>query len=365
MVGRREQAERLSVELERAALRAIRATYDDLNASFFKRRLQRPVLALSDTDARLGRWVAHERTLELSRLLLLEHDWGTVVEVLKHEMAHQFVAEVLGITNESAHGPAFRQVCTERAIDARAAGVPARGGAPVSESRVLERVAKLLALAESPNVHEAQAAMAAAQRLMLKHNIDSIAERGARAYAFRHVGLPSGRVPEHERLLALIIGDHFFVEAIWVPVWRPREGKRGSVLEVCGTVENVELAAYVHAFLSQTSERLWAEYKRAHRLKANAERRTFLAGVMAGFRSKLDRQKRDDRGRGLVWLGDADLSRYFRQRHPHIRWSRHSCGQRSDAYAHGHKAGREIVLHRGVRQGASGTVRLLPSGRRS
>ena len=36
-------------------------------------------------------------------------------------------------------------------------------------------------------------------------------------------------------LLGAILGKHFFVEVIWVPVYRPLEQKRGSVLEVCGT----------------------------------------------------------------------------------------------------------------------------------
>jgi len=364
MDQRASETIRLTAQLERLALRALRDTYDDLNATFFRRRLRRPVLSLSDAGARLGRWVSTERTLELSRQSLLEHGWGVVVEILKHEMAHQYVDEVLGLADEAAHGPAFRQVCEERGIDSRATGVPAGVHAPSGDTGVLDRVAKLLALAESSNEHEAQAAMAAAQRLMLKHNIESVTRRDRAAYAFRHVGQPTGRVNEHERILAVIIGDHFFVEAIWVPVWRSLDGKRGSVLEICGTLENVELAEYVHSFLLHTAERLWASYKREQGIVANAERRTFLSGVMAGFRAKLERQKRAHRQKGLVWVGDGDLERYFRQRHPRVRWTRHACGQRSDAYAHGREAGGRIVLHRGVQQGPSGARKLLTSGRR-
>ena len=53
-------------------------------------------------------------------------------------------------------------------------------------------------------------------------------------------------------ILAGILSDHFFVEVIWVPVWRPLDGKRGSVLEVCGSPANLELAEYVHAFVNHT-----------------------------------------------------------------------------------------------------------------
>lgn len=356
---------RMSAELERLALRAVRDTWEDLNATFFRRQLRRPVLSFLDGLGQLGRWSSAERTLWLSRDLLARHGWGVVVEVLKHEMAHQFVDEVLGLSLEAAHGPAFRQVCAERGIDASAAGVPSAAPARAADHRMLERVAKLLALAESPNEHEAQAAMAAAQRLMLKHNIENVTRRNGAVYSYRHLGKPSGRVAEHERILAAIIGDHFFVEVIWVPVWRPLEGKRGSVLEICGTLENLELAEYVHGFLLQTSERMWRDYRRARRLGANAERRTFIAGVMAGFRDKLARESRKHRAEGLVWVGDGDLERFFRQRHPRIRWTRYSCGQRSDAYSHGREAGGQIVLHRGVKSGPGSGTKLLPSARRS
>jgi len=354
----------MSAALEGLALRALRDTWEDLNATFFRRQLRRPVLAFSDATAQLGRWSRAERTLWLSRQLLPRHGWGVVVEVLKHEMAHQFVDELLGLHHEAAHGPAFREVCRERGIDAGAAGVPVGAPAVASDHRMLERIAKLLALAESPNEHEAQAAMAAAQRLMLKHNIDNVTRRDGVAYSYRHVGKPTGRVAEHERLLAAIVGDHFFVEVIWVPVWRPLEGKRGSVLEICGTLENLELAEYVHGFLLETSERMWRDYRRARRLGANAERRTFLSGVMAGFRDKLAREQKKHRAEGLVWVGDGDLERFFRHRHPRIRWTRYGCGPRSDAYAHGREAGGQIVLHRGVKSGPSAGPKLLPSGRR-
>ena len=55
--------------------------------------------------------------------LVTEHPWTVVLEVLRHEMAHQYVDEVLGVHDETAHGPTFQAVCEARAIDGRAAGV--------------------------------------------------------------------------------------------------------------------------------------------------------------------------------------------------------------------------------------------------
>jgi hypothetical protein len=349
----------LRLELERAALRAILDTYGHINGSLFRFLLRPPALELTDAADRLGRWVPAHRTIELSRELLSAHGWGVLEEVLKHEMAHQYVDEVLRAQGEAAHGPTFRRVCEERGIDARAAGAPS--AAAPEQSPVLERIAKLLALAESSNEHEAQAAMSAAQRLMLKHNIEAAVSGSQAVHCFRHLGKPTGRVSEHERRLAMLLDEHFFVQVIWVPVWRVAEAKRGSVLEACGSRDNVELAAYVYDFLMYTAERLYKDDRKRRRDRTHGARRKFLAGVISGFHERLTRERKRSESEGLVWVGDAEVKAYFRRRHPHVRWARHAVSSSGEAYARGQTAGRSIVLHRGVKSSATGTIRLLSS----
>src|SRR5512140_2044307 len=94
------------------------------NRERFGGRLVRPVIVLSESAAHLGRWDSATRTLEISRALAFDRPWLEVTSVLEHEMAHQFVDEVLGVRGETAHGETFRRVCAERGIDARAAGKP-------------------------------------------------------------------------------------------------------------------------------------------------------------------------------------------------------------------------------------------------
>jgi hypothetical protein len=352
----------LTTELETALLRELAVEYRHLNQSYFKGALRQPALTLVTLGSRLGQWDRTTRTLELSRPFVLAHGWGIVVEVLKHEMAHQWVHEVLGETTESAHGPAFRDVCRRLGIDASASGVPraaTNGGEADPEQKMIDRVARLLALAESPNVHEAEAAASAAQRLMLKYNLEVAHDAKAQGYAFAHVGKPTGRVTEAERILAMVLSKHFFVEVIWVPVYRALEGKRGSVLELCGTHPNLAVAEYVHAYLMRTAEQLWEDHKKAMRVASNRDRRTYLAGVMTGFADKLARQASAHKSEGLVWVRDADLGQFFRRRHPHVRNVRHAGTRKNDAYAHGREAGRRIVLRRAVEAAATSRGRLL------
>jgi len=164
--------------------------------------------------------------------------------------------------------------------------------------------------------------------------------------------------------LAGILADHFFVQAIWVPVWRAQDGRRGSVLEICGSEANLELAEYVHAFLNVTAERLFREYRRSSSGKG-AKRLKFVAGVMSGFRERLERERKKSKAQGLVWVGDAALDGFFRKRHPRIRWTRYAVGHGSEAYARGREAGEKIVLHRGIAANSSGaSPRLLGAGKR-
>ncbi len=355
-----EPFERLTAALEAALVRELKLAWHQLNEAFFKGGLSAPTLELVATHATLGRWVSQTRTIEISRRLVLETSWATVIEVLKHEAAHQYVHEVLRETGQTAHGPAFRDVCFRLGIDAHASGTPNADRTP-SDARVVDRIARLLALAESPNRYEAEAAMAAAQRLMLKRNLDTVGIPAGRAYGVEHLGRPTGRVLEHERLVAMILGKHFFVEVIWIPVYRPLEGKRGSVLEICGTPENLAIASYVHGFLHQTAERLWLEHREAGHIQKNRDRRAYLSGVMTGFADTLKRQDVKSRSEGLVWLGDGDLAFFYKRRHPHVRQVRHAGQPRSDAWARGREAGRKIVLHRPVEGAATARGRLLGS----
>lgn len=343
----------LTAQLEAALLRELIEQYRMLVHTYFRNALVMPQLALTPSRARLGRWIEATRTVEISRPLVLDQPWGVVVEVLKHEMAHQYVSEILGDRTETAHGPRFRAVCERLGIDAAATGLPeAKTGADPAKGKIAERIARLLALAESPNVHEAEAAMAAAQKLLLKHNIELREARAAHGYAWKHLGKPTGRTTEAERVLSLLLTRHFFVEAIWVPVYRPLEGKRGSVLEVCGSPENLEIAEYVHGYLVSTAERLWREHKTSQGIRSDRDRRTYLAGVMGGMSDKLAREAKNSAAAGLVWVADGDLENWFRRRHPHVRHVRYAGQRRSEAYAHGREAGSKIVIHRGMKDRA-------------
>ena len=355
-----EPVEALSAELEAALIRELRERYDWDNRDRFAGRLTAPVLVLSNTTTHLGRWHSATRILELSRTLVLERPWPEVVSVLEHEMAHQFVDEVLQVRGETAHGETFRRVCAERGIDARAAGRPDPAGAPVGATdpgadRVLDRIRKLLALAGSANQHEAEIAMRRAHELMLRHNIEHAAQR---TYEVRHLGDPQKRGNRVEADIASLLAAYFFVKVIRIPVYLPREGKRGGVYEIAGTHANVEMASHVYAFLTATAARLWDEHRRDHR---GRDRLSYQCGVVRGFAEKLQAERTELVGTGLVWRGDGQLDAFYRARNPRIA-TRSRSVRLDGAHAAGREAGRTVVLHKPVAHGPSpngGGTRLL------
>jgi hypothetical protein len=353
----------LSAELEAALVRELRHRYDWENAQRFGRRLTAPVLVLSDSATHLGRWHSSTRILEISRTLVLTRPWLEVMSVLEHEMAHQFVDEVLHVRGETAHGETFRRVCAERAIDARAAGSPsvatAPGGDPASSvdpgaDRILERIRKLLALAGSPNQHEAEIAMRKAHELMLRHNIEATAARTAsgidRCYEVRHLGDPHKRSTRVESDVVGLLSEFFFVKVIRVPVYLPQLGRSGTVYEIAGTRPNVEMASHVYAFLLATAERLWSENRHDARVRNGRDRLVYQSGVIGGFRDKLLSERVDLKQTGLVWVGDGDLDRFYHARHPRITTRRHTV-RINGAHAAGREAGRTVVLHKPVERG--------------
>jgi Protein of unknown function (DUF2786)/SprT-like family len=354
----------LSAALEAALVRELRDRYAYDNDARFGGRLVPPVIVLSDSTTHLGRWHSAQRLIEISRTLVLDRPWLEVASVLEHEMAHQFVDEVLQVRGETAHGETFRRVCAERGIDARAAGQPGTAspadpsatgatgatGADPGTDRVLERIRKLLALAGSPNQHEAEIAMRKAHELMLRHNIEATATRSQHRYCVRHLGDPHKRSTRVESDVVSLLAEFFFVKVIRVPVYLPRLGKSGTVYEIAGTHANVEMASHVYAFLLATAARLWDANRHDTRVRNGRDRLVYQSGVVGGFRDKLLSERVDLKETGLVWVGDRSLDGFYRARHPRITTRRHHVRINS-AHAAGREAGRTVVLHKPVEHG--------------
>lgn len=358
-------------ELLRRCAGRLADAWGDLNYRHLRSRLRPPSIMIHEGERRWGAWHPSRRLITISRRQVLCYTWESVVETLKHEMAHQFVSEALGGDGEPPHGPAFREACRLLACDAAArgdGGVPLfrpgglGAGADPDDARLL-RVHKLLRLADNnPDEHEARAAFARASELMLRYNLDPARTERPADYVARTIGVSSGRIPHHRYVIAGILQEFFFVQCIWVDSFVVHTGVRGHLLEVMGRRANVEMAEYVHDCLLRQCEALWLAFKRRHGLRDRAARREYVDGLLSGFRRQLRRTSADNHQRGLVWVGDAGLESFVRERHPRITRSRLDAVSASDVRAAGVRAGEQLRLHQPLgRGGPTGAPRhLLP-----
>lgn len=354
---------------DRAVLLALLDEWENQHHALFAGRLRRPVFRLTDDDGELGAWRPERREISMQRALLRGGSWVQVTDVLRHEMAHQYVSEALGVVGEPPHGPTFQRVCAERAIDARGAAA-----VELSEEaqRLLRRVERLLALAESSNPHEAELAATQAQALLTRHHLslggaalpEALAARAA-ALGARQLGAPKGRHFEYEYAVAAVLGAHFFVDCVWVSAFCARTLKRGQALEVCGRPEDIEIADYVYHFLTAQLDRSWAAHARQAGARGLRERLSFCLGVVRGFHGKLDAQRAALLAEGgAAGAGDASLALlaqseraardHLARRHPRLRLRGGSEWTPSAGYAAGLSEGRSLTLHKGVHAGPSG-----------
>ncbi len=71
--------------------------------------LTTPIIDISSGEKGLGYWSYKTNTLSISSHLIKTEVWDLVLEVLKHEMAHQYVSEYYD--NADIHGSYFKMAC--------------------------------------------------------------------------------------------------------------------------------------------------------------------------------------------------------------------------------------------------------------
>jgi predicted SprT family Zn-dependent metalloprotease len=333
---------------EHRLLHQLSKAWREVNDDYLGGALRPAAFELRDTSTTLGQWRAQSRTIALSRAICTQEPWPFVVDVLKHEIAHQYVDEVLQPTGETAHGPAFQRTCSQLGIPARASLT--QSDVPVSPNPITQRIQRLLKLGQSPNAHEAQGAVRKAKQLLQRHKIDHLDLPEQPDYVIRYLGTPRTRVPAAEKVLAGILARDFFVTAIWVPGSAPSATTTTKILEISGLKHHVELAKHVHSFLLRSIESLWREAKKFHGYQGKSAKRSFSLGLLQGFAARAPVEPGSNE---LVKRHDLLLRGFVRSRHPRLRRGRSTTVVCDEAYQHGHSRGTGISLHPPLEPGSA------------
>jgi predicted SprT family Zn-dependent metalloprotease len=323
-------------------LRELHRRWQQINDDCLEGRLQAPIFTLDEATARVGRWTATTRTLGISIEHLQSATWLELEQTLRHEMAHQVVSELFDSGGAPPHGRLFRRAC-------RMVGLTENEEietAPAPETkRAMRRIQKLMNLSTSPNEHEARAAMAAANRMLLEHNLEQQDSESTPPFVYRWIGDPSGRITLVRKLMARILQDHFFVQCLWVHTTQPTTGKRVRMLEIMGRRHNVTLAEFVHQYLARTLNQLWRAYRKEKaKTRVRGRGNEYRVGVLMGFDEHLDSEKQMCQSQGLIWTGDPALHEFVSQRYPRRRSIRSSYYRVGEAHHDGRVHGRDIRI---------------------
>lgn len=227
---------------------------------------------------------------------------------------------------------------------------------------ILDKIRKLLRLADrsrGATENEARVALAKAQELMTRHNIDSAllrmerGEAGGGSFAVDKgkVDLPKTLNPADLQILSLLI-QHFNVRCILTGAGR------GSACDIIGAPADIDFAIYAFHFLRTTFFRCWNEFKTT---RTNPDKASYYRGLRDGLNAELKAAKKraedsyaadQQQAYALVVVDrQAAITRYVGDHYGKLR----NRTQRrrhvdSGSYFAGEQKGRTIRIHRPLPQ---------------
>ena len=346
----------------------------------YKVRLSKPIIEISNSQMEWGSWDSDLRTMKISAKLISGHSWDVTLNVFKHEMAHQIVTDLFDRVD--GHGELFQTAC--KMIDVPKEFRGSKGDIPrkivdfrdqaidSANGRMLEKVGKLLSLAQSKNENEAFLAMKKANELIEKYNIDRTEQNKDSKYVYAIINHKKKRIENYQRRICMILREHFFVEVVYSSLYDASDCQTYRAIELLGTAENVLMAEYVYYFLLNQLGVLWKVHQSKKGDRSSKNKRSYWLGVLKGFSDKLDQQAKISRNRydpegsgtktmsALICAEDKMLAQFTRMRFPRLS-SYRSQGATIDhrTYQAGIDEGKRLNIHKGINQKDGFRGRLL------
>lgn len=183
-----------------------------------------------------------------------------------------------------------------------------------AKREIIEKIQKLLSLANSSNEHEAKLAAQKATELLTKYNLSmQEVEISEREYEAVHYMSDKQRSPaEHKYIFGLLM-KFFFVKVVRGRKIDPRTGRKLSVWSFFGQTHNVQIAHFVFRFLDTTFRNLYKQYHRSNLTDRNS-RNSFYLGLYRGLIEQLNAgKKKVEDETGLVVVQDPGIDDFIEQ----------------------------------------------------
>ncbi|MCK5098693.1 MAG: DUF2786 domain-containing protein [Desulfobacteraceae bacterium] len=252
--------------------------------------LTAPIINISSGKKTLGWWNDKNKTLSISSHLIKNEIWDIVLEVLKHEMAHQYVSEFYD--NADMHGKYFKTACKKLGVHpAFVAGIKDyhkklqefKGELPDKAQKMLKKVEKLMALGQSSNEAEAQAASRKANYLLNKYNLEQTNTRNDNPnIKYLTICFKKKRIESIQRAILSILKDYYFVNCLTSSIYHAQDDEVYKSIVLVGRKEALKVAEYVYYFLFDTAQTLWQKFKKENNAK-RGDKLSFDMGFIAGI----------------------------------------------------------------------------------
>ncbi len=252
--------------------------------------LTTPIINISSGKKTVGLWSHTNKTLSISSHLIKNEIWDIVLEVLKHEMAHQYVSEFYN--NADTHGQYFKKACTLLGVHPAFIAGSAdynqklqsfKDELPAGAQKMLKKVEKLMALGQSSNEAEAQSASRKANYLLNKYNLQQINigddNPDIKYFTICH---KKKRIESIQKAILSILKNYYYVNCLTSNIYHAKDNAVYKSIVLVGQKESLKVAAYVYYFLLDTGQTLWREFKKKKKAKRRAKV-SFDMGFIAGI----------------------------------------------------------------------------------
>ena len=327
---------------------------------FFGAQLTPPIIRIAELQSSWGLWQSHPRMITIARRLITNYPWNTVIEVLKHEMAHQMVSEIHRRDDEQ-HGELFKTCCRQLGMARWSMQAEIELGAQVfaneseagdvAHNPMLRKVKKLLALGNSSEKHEAELAMQRVREICDRHNLKSLPEPDDQ-YVMQILNQHKQRLSREQLTICGLLTSNFAVNVICASLYNAADNTTHRTIELFGRAADVKIAEYVYHFLLNQINMLWDKARKVLPAQARRSKSSFSEGLLAGFAQTLARRENTSaaqQARALTVQLQAQAVSFSKTRCPRVRSV--SVGgrrYRRDSYARGYAAGRKLKLRQGV-----------------
>jgi hypothetical protein len=330
-------------------------------------KLKMPTINVRVQMKNWGFWDPQRRCISISDQLVKKYSWSIVLQVLKHEMAHQIVSEIF-LLNDN-HGCEFQKACKMLGLDEQfcKASIPIDENfahwkflkEETQEHQLIKKIEKLLNLAQSSNENEAALAMQKVQQLYKKYNIEKIKMGHYQNFYCLTLNFKKKIIPTTHAIAANILLNHFFVKVIFSNLYDALENTTHQTIDIFGTKENLLMAEYVFYFLIERIEILWKNYSLQNKLGFKYKR-SYQQGILTGFYNKLNAAKKldshesDCETKSLIRLADIELNNYVKNKYPKVGIRGNSSGGvYTEHYQKGINDGNKINLNKPIAKNKS------------